>query len=132
LTCVAEVILTSDPTDRATALNELDLAIGELQAMHMGPALQRAFALRTKMARSASATGATADIFSGDLLTPREHEVAALLAHGLSNREIGEALGISTSTVEVHVKHVLGKLGFTSRSQLAAKAAQSVRSDTHS
>jgi non-specific serine/threonine protein kinase len=73
-----------------------------------------------------STTGA-ADAFSAALLTPREHEVAGLLARGLSNREIGEALSISKSTVEVHVKHVLGKLGLSSRSQLAAMAAQSAR-----
>jgi non-specific serine/threonine protein kinase len=37
----------------------------------------------------------------------------------LSNREIGERLVITVGTVEVHVKHILGKLNFKSRSQVA-------------
>jgi DNA-binding CsgD family transcriptional regulator len=57
-------------------------------------------------------------------LTPREHEVAALVGAGLSNREIATRLVISTRTVESHVQHVLQKFGFTSRAQVAAWAAQ--------
>lgn len=57
-----------------------------------------------------------------DVLTPREREVAALLAEGLTNREIAETLVISTQTAETHVKHILTKLGFTSRAQVAAWA----------
>jgi DNA-binding CsgD family transcriptional regulator len=52
-------------------------------------------------------------------LTPREREVAALVAEGLSNREIGERLVISERTVEGHVERVLGKLEFRSRGQIA-------------
>ena len=46
------------------------------------------------------------------------------MADGLSNREIGEQLVISEGTVEVHVKHILSKLGLRSRSQVAAWAAE--------
>jgi DNA-binding CsgD family transcriptional regulator/tetratricopeptide (TPR) repeat protein len=53
-------------------------------------------------------------------LTPREREVAALVAPGLSNREISERLVLSERTVEGHVERVLGKLGFRSRAQIAA------------
>jgi non-specific serine/threonine protein kinase len=57
-------------------------------------------------------------------LTPREHEVARLLARGLTNRAIATELVISEQTAETHVKHVLAKLGLDSRTQLAARAAE--------
>ena len=52
-------------------------------------------------------------------LSPREHEVAKLLAQGLSNREIAERLFLSERTVDNHVSHILAKLGFDSRVQVA-------------
>jgi DNA-binding CsgD family transcriptional regulator len=52
-------------------------------------------------------------------LTARESEVAALVARGLSNREIAEALTIAERTATSHVEHVLDKLGFHSRTQIA-------------
>jgi DNA-binding CsgD family transcriptional regulator len=52
-------------------------------------------------------------------LTPRESEVAALVGDGLTNRQIAQRLTISERTAESHVQHVLGKLGFSSRSQIA-------------
>jgi DNA-binding CsgD family transcriptional regulator len=54
------------------------------------------------------------------LLSPREAEVAALVAEGLSNRQIAERLVISERTAQNHVQHILTKLAFTSRSQIAA------------
>jgi predicted ATPase/DNA-binding CsgD family transcriptional regulator len=57
-------------------------------------------------------------------LTRRECEVAALVAQGKSNRHIAQALVISHETAAVHVKHILAKLGFTSRTQIAAWAAE--------
>ncbi|MBW0094905.1 AAA family ATPase [Pseudonocardia sp. KRD-184] len=53
-------------------------------------------------------------------LTPREQEIADLVALGRSNREIADALVLSTRTVGNHVQHILTKLGFTNRSQVAA------------
>jgi predicted ATPase/DNA-binding NarL/FixJ family response regulator len=52
-------------------------------------------------------------------LTRRESEVARLIAEGMSNRRIAAELVISQRTVEGHVEHVLTKLGFTSRTQIA-------------
>lgn len=57
-------------------------------------------------------------------LSRREAEVADLVAAGLTNRGIAERLVLSERTVETHVQHVLGKLGFTSRSQIAAWRAR--------
>ena len=56
----------------------------------------------------------------GDGLTPRQRQVAALVARGLTNREIAEKLVISKRTVDAHVEHILAKFGFTSRSQIPA------------
>lgn len=58
------------------------------------------------------------------VLTPRESQVAALVGQGLSDKEIAERLVISRRTAEGHVANSLIKLGFTSRTQLAAWAAR--------
>ncbi len=55
-------------------------------------------------------------------LTKRELEIAGLVAEGLSNREIAERLIIAKRTADSHVEHILAKLGFTSRAQIAAWA----------
>ena len=52
-------------------------------------------------------------------LTPREREVAVLIARGLSNRQIAETLVIAERTVTNHVEHIFDKLGFRSRAQVA-------------
>jgi predicted ATPase/DNA-binding NarL/FixJ family response regulator len=70
-------------------------------------------AARAEMSAGGPATGA---------LTPREHEVVALLGAGLSNRDIARKLFISPATAARHVANILAKLGFSSRSQVAAWA----------
>ena len=52
-------------------------------------------------------------------LTPREHEVLALIAEGMSNKEIAEALVVSPNTVRHHVHQLLRKLNCSSRHELA-------------
>ncbi len=53
-------------------------------------------------------------------LTRRELEVAALIASGMTNRQIAERLVISRRTAEGHAERILAKLGFAARSQVAA------------
>jgi non-specific serine/threonine protein kinase len=60
---------------------------------------------------------------NGVRLTQREREVAALLAKGLTNRQIAEALVITPGTAALHVEHLRAKLGCHSRAQVAAWAA---------
>jgi len=57
-------------------------------------------------------------------LTPREHEIANLIAQGLSNREIADELVISPATAARHVANILAKLGFSSRTQVASWATR--------
>jgi tetratricopeptide (TPR) repeat protein/DNA-binding CsgD family transcriptional regulator len=73
---------------------------------------------RTAVQRGRPATGALAR------LTPREREVAALVARGLTNHQIAEALVIADGTAGVHIDHILSKLGFRSRAQVAAWAVE--------
>ena len=59
-----------------------------------------------------------------DPLSPREREVLALIARGLTNRQIAETLVISEHTARNHVTSILDKLGFFRRSEAAAYAAR--------
>ena len=57
-------------------------------------------------------------------LSDREWEVAELVAHGDSNRQIAGRLVVSERTVDTHVSHILRKLSLVSRAQIAAWAVQ--------
>jgi len=71
-----------------------------------------------------SATVAKRPTADDAVLTRREQEIAELVAQGLSNREIAARLVIAQRTAEGHVEHILAKLNFTSRAQIAAWAAE--------
>ena len=60
---------------------------------------------------------------AGTTLSPREGEVAALIARGLTNQQIAETLVISPLTAITHVRNIMRKLGVTSRAQVAAWVA---------
>ncbi|WP_407657142.1 response regulator transcription factor [Kibdelosporangium aridum] len=53
-------------------------------------------------------------------MTPREWQVAELVAQGLTDKQIAAALVIAQRTAEGHVQRVLAKLGFTNRVQVVA------------
>lgn len=74
--------------------------------------------LRGTMSRGGGATK------EATTLTPREREVAGLLAEGLSNRQTAGRLYVSERTAETHVQHILAKLEFTSRAQVAGWAVR--------
>jgi predicted ATPase/DNA-binding CsgD family transcriptional regulator len=83
-------------------LESIDLALEEAAPRRRGR--------KTTRTPRASATG----------LTKRELQIAELVATGLSNKEIASTLVISKRTAETHVEHILIKLGFTNRNQIAA------------
>ena len=68
-------------------------------------------------------------VSAGAPLTPRELQVARLVAGGRSNKEVAAQLVISQRTAEGHVERILAKLGFTSRAQVAAWVAASQPDD---
>ena len=61
------------------------------------------------------------EAWANAMLTPREREVLALIAEGLTNQEIADRLYISRSTAKVHVLHILDKLGVRSRTEAALR-----------
>jgi non-specific serine/threonine protein kinase len=77
-----------------------------------------AFALEVDAPSTAAA------VAGSDALSPREREVAILIARGHTNREIATSLVISEWTVETHVRHILTKLHVRSRAQVAAWAVE--------
>jgi DNA-binding NarL/FixJ family response regulator len=64
------------------------------------------------------------------LLTPREHDILALLAAGRTNRSIAEALALSDGTVRVYVSTVLAKLGAANRTEATVLAIRQGLVDT--
>jgi FixJ family two-component response regulator len=62
-------------------------------------------------------------------LSPREREVLGLIVAGLTNKEIGRALGLSPRTVETHRAHLFAKLGAPTLAQLILRYAQLAEDD---
>jgi predicted ATPase/DNA-binding CsgD family transcriptional regulator len=75
-------------------------------------------------ARQPASASPTRDYLASAGLTRREQEVAALLARGLSNRQIAAELTIAERTAETHVCKILSKLNLTRRAQVTAWAMQ--------
>lgn len=76
---------------------------------------------RIQRRAESTSPGATGDL---QQLTPREREVAGLIARGCSNREIAEALVVSEGTAANYVQRVLNRLGFHNRTQVATWAVE--------
>lgn len=104
-----------------------DTAIGDLcAAIEQVIAGQSALPLNLVSAalRAPSASGHPAPGELAQILTSREQEVVALVAEGLTNKEIARELGISPATVKVHVERLIGKLGVADRTQAAVLAVR--------
>ena len=95
--------------DRARAVELARTAVAEARRLDM-PGLLRA--------ADAFLADAAAEARAEDPLTPREREVAGLVAQALSNREVARTLVLSERTVESHVRSILAKTGLTTRTEL--------------
>lgn len=91
----------------------------------------RAMPLEATLRLAASLAGQTEGIAATPMtsgskspLSGREQQVAIRVARGLSNRRIGEELVLSERTVDTHIHNILGKLGLTSRAQIAVWAVE--------
>jgi DNA-binding CsgD family transcriptional regulator len=108
------------PGDAGQAAAALDAAAGEAEQLGMVPFTERIGQLRARLPAVRAAESP---------LSPRELEVARLVARGLTNKQIGETLFVSERTAENHVQHILVKLGFSNRSQIAAWSSEGLVTD---
>ncbi len=111
-TVFAERLCPGDPNRALAVLGDV---AGEAERLGMVPFSTRIAELRTRLKGAASP------------LSRREQEVAGLVAQGLTNKQIGKMLYVSERTAENHVQHILTKLGFSNRSQIAAWASAQSR-----
>jgi DNA-binding CsgD family transcriptional regulator len=109
---LAEVLAERDaPGDAAEAADLAGRASTDAGILGMVPWAARAGKFTAKPQPQGRAAGP---------LTAREEEVAELVSRGLTNRAIAAALVVSERTAQNHVQHILTKLGFSARSQIAA------------
>lgn len=100
------------------------------KAKHRGRSMDVSEVIAFALAEQAPAKADNGPEWS--VLTPREREVAQLVAKGMTNREIAAKLVISERTAEGHVEKILTKLSYTSRTQIAAWVADNQQeSSTH-
>jgi DNA-binding NarL/FixJ family response regulator len=121
---LAQVLAESGQKSAASA--EASAALAAFQRLGMVGNVQAASAVLQRLQpagaeREAAARGPNAASSVATNLTHREREVAALVAEGLTNREIADRLVLSVRTVETHVDRILGKLNLHTRTQLAAR-----------
>src|SRR5579859_6828595 len=95
-------------------------------ATSSGRALAPGQALSPQQLRTLLSNGASpwAAVRQRGALSWREREIAAYVARGWTNQQMADALIVSRRTVESHVSHIFGKLGLTTRAQVAVWASQ--------
>lgn len=99
---------------------EADEIIAAVRAVHRGQSALDPTIAQTLLSR---VTG-DAPSYPIEDLTPREREVLTLAARGLTNRAIGQSLGISDRTVQGHLANIYAKLNVSSRTEAVTKALQ--------
>ena len=118
--------------DHERAVSAVRSALGEAAfaaAFEQGQAMTLEAAVEDALSRAdalpdAAPVGESPADRELSLLTPREREVAALVARGLTDGQLAEVLVISRRTAEKHVANCLGKLGLATRAGLAAWAVE--------
>jgi predicted ATPase/DNA-binding SARP family transcriptional activator/DNA-binding CsgD family transcriptional regulator len=98
------------------------------QGMTMSADEAAEYALSEEVAPGASegpsAGGKSDEPLTTDPLSAREREVAAMVARGMSNRQIARELYLSERTIEVHISNILRKLELASRTEIAVRATE--------
>ena len=102
------------PARRALG-SRADAVFADGRALSVEAAIAEALALAPSASSRGEGTG-------DDPLSPRQREVAGLIARGFSNRRVAQELVIGEATVATHVQHILTKLELGSRAQIAVWA----------
>ncbi len=113
---------------KTAGLDEMHEALRQVLsgAIYLPPAILRS--TRTTLTNHASAASrAKSDDEAWNALTKRQRDVVEYLARGLTNSEIADELGLSESTIRVHVSTILDRLGLSNRTQVAVWADRYAR-----
>jgi two-component system, NarL family, response regulator LiaR len=128
---VKVIILTSfheqNLVEQALMAGATSYLLKNVSALELAAAIQATYSGRSTLAPEATEALIQSTRQRRDLgfdLTPREHEVLALLVEGLSNQEISEQLSISTATVKYHLTNIFAKLGAKNRVEAATIALE--------
>ena len=105
-----------NPADLPTARALAAEAAAEFRRLALPGPLTAADTLLTRIDSAARAASP---------LSPRETEVASLIGRAMTNRQIAERLVLSERTVETHVRSILAKLGYTTRTEIATWSVRS-------
>ena len=100
----------------------VDFLVKPVSTQDLLAGVEKCFQLERQRLAAESANARRDDFL--DALTDRERQVAGLAARGLSNREVGDELGISHRTVEVHKARIMNKLGIRTTAELIRIASQ--------
>lgn len=100
----------------------VDFLVKPVATQDLVAGIEKCFQLERQRLAAATANARRDDFL--DALTERERQVAGLAARGLSNREVGDQLGISHRTVEVHKARIMNKLGIRTTAELIRIASQ--------
>lgn len=132
------IVLTSftndDNVEKAFKAGAIGYLVKNISGGELAGAIRKAHVRQSTLAPEAAQaliSATTRPKAVGYDLTDREREVLALMIEGLNNREIGERLYISGSTVKNHVSSILSKLATTSRTQAVAMAVENRILDVH-
>ena len=96
----------------------------EGRALGLDEALEYALALAERATPTAAVQQGPPNERHRGPLTAREREVVALVARGLTNRQIADELVVAELTVDTHVRNIVKKLGVHSRAEVAARATE--------
>jgi DNA-binding CsgD family transcriptional regulator len=113
-----------EPARRALGVTNENEALRQVGALTLEQAMNEALEITSPRLECEEPALAEVSVGPLELLTPREREVAALIAKGWTNRQIARELVITEGTAASHVVHIFNKLAMTSRAQVAVWAAE--------
>jgi predicted ATPase/DNA-binding NarL/FixJ family response regulator len=124
LEAFADLAVRQDQAERAS---QLVSAASQLRTTGLAISMEEAITLAIGTSTGGTAPAVLPDDALASTLTPRERQVAVLIASGYTNKAIASQLIISPATATCHVARILAKLGFASRTQVAVWAAQNTQ-----